>query len=29
MGNSKIKNTIDTATLLDKRCGTYADFAKF
>ena len=29
MGNSKIKNTIDTATLLDKRCGTYADFEKF
>lgn len=29
MGNSEIKNTIDTATLLDKRCGTYADFAKF
>ena len=24
-----IKNTLDTATLLDKRCGTYADFAKF
>lgn len=29
MGNSEIKNAIDTATLLDKRCGTYADFAKF
>lgn len=29
MGNSKIKNTLDTATLLDRRCGTYADFAKF
>ena len=29
MGNSKIKNTIDTATLLNRRCGTYADFAKF
>lgn len=29
MGNSKIKNAIDTATLLDKRCGTYAYFAKF
>lgn len=29
MGNSKIKNVIDTATLLDKRCGIYADFAKF
>lgn len=29
MGNSEIKNDIDTATLLDKRCGTCADFAKF
>lgn len=29
MENSEIKNAIDTATLLDKRCGTYADFAKF
>ena len=29
MGNSKIKNSLDTATLLDKRCGTYADFEKF
>lgn len=29
MGNSKIKNSTETATLLDKRCGTYADFAKF
>lgn len=29
MGNSEIKNTLDTATLLDRRCGTYADFAKF
>lgn len=29
MGNSEIKNAIDTATLFDKRCGTYADFAKF
>lgn len=29
MGNSKIKNTLETATLLDRRCGTYADFTKF
>lgn len=29
MEKSKIKNSIETATLLDKRCGTYADFAKF
>ena len=29
MGNNEIKNTLDTATLLDRRCGTYADFAKF
>ena len=29
MGSSGIKNTLDTATLLDRRCGTYADFAKF
>lgn len=29
MGNSEIKNTLDTVTLLDRRCGTYADFAKF
>lgn len=29
VGNSEIKNAIDTDTLLDKRCGTYADFAKF
>ena len=29
MGNSEIKNTLDTATLLDRRCGIYADFEKF
>lgn len=29
MGNSEIKNAIDTTPLFDKRCGTYADFAKF
>ena len=29
MGNSEIKNTQDTATLLDRRCGIYADFEKF
>jgi hypothetical protein len=29
MGKDKIKNTIETATLFDNRCGTYADFAKF
>ena len=29
MGNGEIKNAIDNATLFDKRCGIYADFAKF
>lgn len=25
----KLKNTLDTTTLFDNRCGTYADFEKF
>lgn len=29
MGKDEIKSTIETATLFDKRCGTYADFEKF
>lgn len=29
MGNSKIKNSTETATSFDNRCGIYADFAKF
>lgn len=29
MGNSKIKNSTETATLFDRKCGTYSDFAKF
>ena len=29
MGKDKIKSTIETATLFDRKCGTYADFAKF
>lgn len=29
MGKDKIKNTIETATLFDRKCGTYSDFAKF
>lgn len=29
MGDSKIKNSTETTTSFDNRCGTYADFAKF